>query len=373
MKYRSRIRANRARYAPRREASMFDRLWIVAFLFALLLVAVGCGSEDDKKPAQNSAGNQGQQGGAAGLTAAGAGGSDKTGSVGGSSSSVGGSRANGGTTAGSGAKAGTGDAAGSNQAGASGASGASGSAGAAGGAGTAAGKRACRTKGSQLVLIGDSYINWITHTFPEDMNKVVGEPVRNYAVGGYSMASGGLGLIPPEIDQALADDPDIIAVVMDGGGNDILIPDTVQFPQGGGCKDDENSASIPDCQAMVKLAVDTAVESMDKLVTAKIPDVVYFFYPPVPSTWLASAPNGILAYARPLAKEACDSAFKRTQGKLNCYFLDLSPVFEGHPEYFADEDLHENSAGSAAMAKAIWKLMVDNCIAQPESSGCCTP
>jgi len=233
--------------------------------------------------------------------------------------------------------------------------------------------RRCLSNGSQVILIGDSYINWITHTFPQDMNDVVGQPVRNYAIGGFSMASGGLGLIPPQLDLAIADDPDIIAVVMSGGGNDILIPDVLQFPQGGECKNDPDSASIPDCQAIVKLAIDTAVDCMDKLVDAGIPDVIYFFYPEVPSTWLAADPNGILQYALPLAREACEKAYERTNGKLTCHFIDLNPVFDGHPEYFAEADLHENSEGSAAIANKIWEVMVDNCIAQPESSGCCTP
>jgi hypothetical protein len=72
-----------------------------------------------------------------------------------------------------------------------------------------------------------------------------------------------------------------------------------------------------------------------------------------------------------MAKEACDGAYTRTNGQLTCHFVDMIPVFEGHPEYFAEEDLHENSEGSAAMTKKIWEVMVDKCIAQPESSGCC--
>ena len=82
----------------------------------------------------------------------------------------------------------------------------------------------CTTRASQVGIFGDSYINWGTHTFPDDLATAVGETWRMYAVGGYSMGSGGIGLIPPTFDQALAADPDIIAAVMDGGGNDILIP-----------------------------------------------------------------------------------------------------------------------------------------------------
>jgi lysophospholipase L1-like esterase len=66
-------------------------------------------------------------------------------------------------------------------------------------------------------------------------------------------------------------------------------------------------------------------------------------------------------------------AEKRTEGKLHCHFVDLVPVFDGHPDWFADDGIHENSLGSAAMAQEVTKVLKDKCVAQPESSGCCTP
>jgi hypothetical protein len=40
-------------------------------------------------------------------------------------------------------------------------------------------------------------------------------------------------------------------------------------------------------------------------------------------------------------------------------------------DWFAPADLHPNTMGSAAMANAVWDKMVDNCVGQPASSGCC--
>ncbi len=401
MKY---INPNRHRdqHAPAGNTAGYRVFSILALFVGMQLVSAGCtndggGEGNTSSAGQGYGGASGQGASASGPVASGAGGQNET--VGGSISVNGESGTNiaavaggsagpitGGTESGTGGDiAGIGGDIAGTEGGASGMGvaiggsggteqgGASGGTGEAGSGGTETPQRRCRTSGSQVVLIGDSYINWITHTFALDMNEVVGEPVRNYAIGGFSMASGGLGLIPPQFDQAIAEDPDILVVVMTGGGNDILIPDILQFPEGGRCKEEATSASIPDCQAIVNLAIDTAVENMDKLVAAGIPDVIYFFYPQVPSTWLASNPNGILEYALPLVQKACDDAYSRTDGKLTCHFLNLQTVFEGHPEYFAENDLHENSVGSAAMAQRIWEIMVDNCIAQPESSGCCIP
>jgi hypothetical protein len=233
----------------------------------------------------------------------------------------------------------------------------------------------CMTSPNQVVLIGDSYVNWISHTFPADLAREAGVTYRIYAVGGTAMASGGLGLIPPQFDQAIAADPNIIAVVMDGGGNDILVPDTAQFPQGGECKQSATSPMIPDCQAIVQKAVDKALELMNTAADKGVRDVVYFYYPHVPDGTLVGGahPTVILDYALPLVKATCDGARVRTGGRLTCHFLDLIPVFDGHPDYFAFTDIHPTPTGSAAMAKAVWDLMKNACIAQPASSGCCTP
>jgi hypothetical protein len=239
-------------------------------------------------------------------------------------------------------------------------------------------KPRCLAKGSQVVLLGDSYINWVSHTFPADLNREAGQTFRMYAVGGYSMGSGGIGFIPPELDQAVAADPDITTVVMTGGGNDVLVADTAQFPRGGDCKMSEMSPTIPDCQKIVAKALAAADKMMNDGIAKlgnEITDVVYFFYPNVPEGTLVGGthPNAILEYAAPMVEAFCDGAYQRSGGKVACHFVDLRPVFKGHPEYFAPTDIHPNGMGSAAMAKAVWQTMKDNCLAQPASSGCCEP
>jgi len=349
-----------------------------------------------------SGGNTGGAGGASGTGGAG-GTSGTSGGVGGTSGGAGGGSDAGGMSDGAG---GTSDGAGGTSDGAGGTSDAGGAAGAGGdaetdradasdtdaatgmdssldsdvgvGDGTVDGsisRPPCMQSPNQVVVLGDSYVNWISHTFPADLAREAGVTYRMYAVGATAMASGGLGLIPPQFDQAVAADPNIIAVVMDGGGNDILVPDTVQFPQGGECKQSLTSPMILDCQKIVQLAVDKAVELMNTAADKGVKDVVYFFYPHVPEGTLVGGahPNAILDYALPLVKATCDGAYARTGGRMTCHFLDLIPVFNGHPDWFAFTDIHPTPVGSAAMAKEVWAIMKNACIAQPASSGCCTP
>lgn len=255
----------------------------------------------------------------------------------------------------------------------------------AGGAGPDAGPPAemppCLSDDSQIVLIGDSYINWVSHTFGADINQVSGLSIENFAIGATSMGSGGIGLIAPQFDTAKATHPDIIAVIMDGGGNDVLVPDTVQFPQGGQCKNmGAESPNIPDCQKIVDKALQAGTDLFLKMAQGGVRDAVFFFYPHVPLNTLVGGtdPNGMLDYALPKIKAACDGAYELSlqmspDTPIRCHFVDLVPVFEGHPDYFAATDIHPNPTGSRKMAEAIWKKMQDDCVAQPASSGCCMP
>jgi lysophospholipase L1-like esterase len=236
-------------------------------------------------------------------------------------------------------------------------------------------KPRCLKKPSQLVVVGDSYLNWITHNFPDDFKKEFGGAYRMYAVGGASMASGGIsGFIPDQFKMAISEDPDIVASVMTGGGNDILIADTTKFPGSDACKDRTDSAMQKVCQDVIAEAMKVAGELMQTAADAGVADVVYLYYPQIPGGGFGGMnPNVILSYSQPMARDMCERAVERTSGKLRCHFLDLQPVFQGHADWFADDGIHENEKGSAAMAKAVTQLLKDTCVAQPAESGCCVP
>lgn len=229
----------------------------------------------------------------------------------------------------------------------------------------------CVKKPSQVMVIGDSYINWITHTFPQDMAKEAGQTWRMEAIGAYSMGSGGAGFIPDQYKSSIARDPDCHTILMDGGGNDLLVADpSLDFT--GQCKT-EQAPMLKQCQTIIDKALAAADALLLKASTDGIRDVVYFFYPHVPKNTLLGGPNpnAMLDHALPQVRKFCEGVEAKTKGKTRCTFVDMVPVFEGHDDWFVPGDIHENSMGSAAMAKELWKVMKDRCIAQPASSGCC--
>jgi hypothetical protein len=223
-------------------------------------------------------------------------------------------------------------------------------------------------------MIGDSYINWGSHNLPSDLANVSGQTWTDYAVPGSSLATGGTTVftIPTQLEQAISalGQGNIDTLVWDGGGNDVLMCDTGLYPTCADCRNLQTSPTIQMCQDIVAKALDAATKIGQRAAAVGIKRMVFFFYPTVPNgTPIGGAyPNAIEDYARPKAKALCDSAVALG---VPCTFVDMVPVFAGHPEYFAVADIHPNPLGSAAMAKAIWSAMQRDCVSQPAGScGC---
>jgi lysophospholipase L1-like esterase len=254
-----------------------------------------------------------------------------------------------------------------------------------GGAGTGgappASKPPCIAQPAQeAAILGDSYV---TGAASPALQPALGKldasvlHYKNYAVPGTSMATGGItGLIPPQLDSALSFSKDIKFILMDGGGNDILICDAGKFP---GCNTQCNkagSSSVQICKDIVNQASAAAEQMLEKESGSGIKDIIYFFYPHIPSN------NGgfseILDYSLPIAKQQCDGVLAKTNGKTTCHFIDFVPIFQAaggdrNPANFAADGIHPSQAGQDMMAKEINRVMKEQCIGQPASSGCCQP
>jgi lysophospholipase L1-like esterase len=191
------------------------------------------------------------------------------------------------------------------------------------------------------------------------------------------MATGGIaGLIPPQLDSAIAFSKNIKFLLMDGGGNDILICDQVKFP---GCSttcSKAGSAQNTTCQNIVKTATDAGLKLLTKASGAGIKDIIFFFYPHTTSN--GGGYGEILDYSIPLVKANCEGLNASTGGKTNCYFVDTIAAFKAaggdkNPANFAIDGIHPSAAGQKIISTEIDKVMKDKCVGQPASSGCCAP
>jgi hypothetical protein len=74
--------------------------------------------------------------------------------------------------------------------------------------------------GSDVITIGDSWMNLGLEGIQQSLRKASGQPYRVYGVAGTQVLT---GAIPGQYDSAKRADPDIKTVVMTGGGNDVLL------------------------------------------------------------------------------------------------------------------------------------------------------
>jgi lysophospholipase L1-like esterase len=228
-------------------------------------------------------------------------------------------------------------------------------------------KPACLKNPGEVVFLGDSYVDYVvahpnletlvSNDAVKDGALMTGQAYRSYAVAGATMAAASLNMIPPQWPNAKTASADIKVVIMDGGGNDVLINN----PQ---CKN-PGSQNDATCKMVVTNTIQAVGNLIDDMKKTGVGDLIYFFYP--------HAPTGgadISDYALGILQ---NSAKLVTTADFRMYVVDLVPLFNGHSDYYYLDGIHANATGEQVIADAIYAVMKDHCIAQPASKGCCMP
>jgi hypothetical protein len=237
---------------------------------------------------------------------------------------------------------------------------------------------------NEVVMLGDSYLDpaW-GNVGPTLMMKAGGVKYRPYYIGGASMAWGNPNTqfyIPYQFDPMALTDPavmnpsDIKVVIMDGGGNDVLI--------GNNSCETTAPPSNTSCVTSVQNAIDVAQSKMMEMAQKGVKQVVFFFYPHLDTAGggilatPAPAVNDTLDYAYPLAEKiCCGSTFTSSMTQyscagqpaagMTCVFVDTRPAFEGHlSDYIKSDKVHPTQAGADVIAGLLWDQMQAHCIAQ---------
>lgn len=194
------------------------------------------------------------------------------------------------------------------------------------------------TEANEVVIIGESFI--AASSIGQDISNLAiengslgqGESYINNSVSGTRL---GDGAIPSQYTNAANSNP-IRFVLMDGGGNDCL--------QAGDANSPLNAAK--------DLFAQMAEDGVEK--------IVYFFYPDPAGNFGGGSLKTCLDELRPKMKEVCDGL---TAPK--CYWLDLRETsWTGNESAYTSDGIHPNAQGSQVTADAVWKVMVDNCVAQ---------
>jgi len=256
-----------------------------------------------------------------------------------------------------------------------------------------------QVKASEVVMLGDSYMDKNFGNVGANIiaaaqmagSLAAGTTYREYYLAGAAVNNGGGQLnIPYQYDTmakgdlAVQNPKDIKVVVMDGGGNDVLID------QQSCLTDKDLAAQMADtaCMNAVTNTVARMKSLWQEMATDGVKQVVYYFYPhldpagggllPTP----APGVNSIDDYSAPLYQQiCCGSSFTPTTQTptctgdapgLQCTYVDTRPAFAGHsgaagepgPDYILTDHVHPNAMGSVVIADLTWDAMVANCVAQ---------
>ena len=203
-----------------------------------------------------------------------------------------------------------------------------------GGNGGAAGCERGGVAANEVVWIGDSWIDIPGNqkTRVNELARAAGALGQNEAYVDLAVSGSPIATIVNQYNTRQAGNTKVKVLLMDGGGIDTI--------QGGGSEASVSNVENAFEQHLAKVAADGTVEH-----------IVYYLYPELPTI------AGVAAL-RPRMKAACEAS------TVPCHFLDLQPLWEGHPEYTGGDSIHASQAGGAVIAEAVWKIMQDHCIAQ---------
>jgi hypothetical protein len=229
-------------------------------------------------------------------------------------------------------------------------------------------------------MIGDSYMD-LGNVGPTIMKDAGNVSYRHYYLAGAALNYGAVNLNIPyqfdnsaEMDTAVPHPTDIKVVVMDGGGNDVLIDNSqcLTTPLAGDTA----------CHTAIDASVARGTQLEVDMKSKGVEHIVYFFYPHLdPTVSGHTYANDWLDYSYPKgAASCCGSANVPSSGDISCHgngqgvdcvWIDTRPEFVGHSDskspstyWFMSDNIHPTQPGATAIAAKVWAKMQEYCVAQ---------
>lgn len=198
-----------------------------------------------------------------------------------------------------------------------------------------------------VITIGDSIFD-LNGVIEDTLYSYAGETFRNYTKSGAELSGGALATA---IDQQYADakntDSNINTILMDGAGNDILIPATLFDPYG--CRTQWYRWNISNrCVGLIEDQYVTAVNLLNQMAADGVDDVVWLGYYELPrgNSNLTQALN----YGDAYLEYACEVA-----SNVDCQFVD--PRGTVPASQVESDNIHPTPAGSVNLANQIWPVL----------------
>ncbi|MCP5324846.1 MAG: SGNH/GDSL hydrolase family protein [Oceanospirillaceae bacterium] len=203
----------------------------------------------------------------------------------------------------------------------------------------------------QVITVGDSIFD-LSNEIQINLESFAGQTFRKYTKSGAELSGGSVAQsVVDQYAEAKADNSAITTVVMDGGGNDILIP-VISLADPYGCKTNIFRSDISsNCKALIDDVYVEAVNLLNSMDNDGVQNVVYLGYYHTKNAFY----NNLGALAKAVDYGDLRLAQACNNSTVNCTFLDPRSLIV-NSDINAD-GIHPNSSGSLKLANLIWPTL----------------
>ncbi len=211
--------------------------------------------------------------------------------------------------------------------------------------------RVSNADNNQVVTIGDS-IFALSGELQDFLEDYAGETFRRYTISGAELKGGLVATdIVTQYEIAKQDDPNIETLVMDGGGNDILIPAITLFDPYD-CKTQwyEWGRLSNTCKNFIDDIYVDAVNFLNKVDAEGVDNVIYLgYYYTKNALLLLDSMEEAVDYGDMRLSQACQYS------NANCTFID--PRSSIRDSDIIIDGIHPSTSGSRKLANLVWPAL----------------
>lgn len=204
---------------------------------------------------------------------------------------------------------------------------------------------------NSVVNIGDS-IFALSGEINDYLHSYAGQTFRRYAVSGAELAG---GILAPDLfsqyNTAKYDDPNIDTIIMDGGGNDILLPVLTMFDPYD-CKTQwyEWGRLSNSCKNFIDDLYVDGVDLLNDMHADGVDNVIYLGYYYTKNAWVRLDDlEEAIDYGDTRLSQACANS------AVNCTFVD--PRWVINDGDIKSDAIHPKTSGSLKIANLIWPVL----------------
>ncbi len=202
---------------------------------------------------------------------------------------------------------------------------------------------------NNVAIIGDSIFD-LSDGIRKYLAQRSNEKYRYYPINGAQLSGGLTTPIPKQYENGKKDGP-IRTIIMDGGGNDVLIGGQIA------CRPYSDS-----CEDIINRSREAATALFDQMIADGVVNVVWLGYYYTKGIFAgADGQLEALDVGMAITEDLCES-----NEKLNCHFVDPRPEFAGKTGLIIVDGIHPSDEGSKILADLIWKKMQEEDIEQNE-------